>query len=1084
VGSYGEVWLAQHCLGMFRAVKVVSRSSFETNRPFERELLGIRQFEPISRSHDGFVDILHVGIDQAANCFYYVMELGDDVELGKAIRPDSYSPRTLRREISRRSRLSVRECADLGLAMCGALERIHDEGLVHRDVKPSNIIYAAGRPKLADIGLVTTIGEARSFVGTEGFIPPEGPGGPQADLFALGKVLYEASTGNDRNDFPNIPQSLVSSADSNDFAELNEVLLRACQEDRARRYASAREMGEDLILVLQGRSLRRLRSLEKRWEAAKRAMVVAGAAAAIAGLLGYEGYQVSSRRAAIHQRQIGEDIAYGNSALNGGDLLGSLPYFTDVLRLESGKADAEHSDRLRIGSILSQCPKLIHFWSNSPQLSFAEFSPDGAQLLTASIGGGAKLISVDGRAKTRAVGTSMWTKTATFSHDGRYLAIASQEKTAEIWDANTLALIARLPHPAQVQSARFNAVGTLLVTACSDGAARLFKIGSTNPVLTLQQQKKLWFADFSHDGKWIITAGEDNTARIWSIDGRLKCCCSHPTWVYYASFSPDDSRIVTACADHVARVFDISGQRVLPDLKHDDHIQSAEYSPDGRFILTASWDSMAKLWRADTLLPADPNPILRNSERLNHAAFSPDGRCIVTAGENGSLKIWDFAGCEAPPRREHCVLSDDGRQKLTIEDASVEVRNVETGELAGPPFSLDGKLEHVQLTRSGRFAIAVQQAEAAGSPKLTILDIHRARAAKQSIPLPSAEARVTASEDGKTAAVYWNKSIQIYDVATAGMIAPKLFFHERIDDLLFSPDGRTLAMQTAAFVRLWDVPTRRILAPSLRCETTIFHVDFNPQSSEIVVCCRNDLLTACYAQVFDCRTGAALGPRLNHRDGVMAARFDASGGRIGTAAEDFTAMIWNSSSGQDLIQPVYHKEKVTDVRFGPWGWFATTSDDKTARVWSAQTGDPLTPFLKDLVNLRQVHFSEGGNFLTTTDAKGAVRTWPLRIETMPPKDAVDMAQLLAKGKQDNPWRKTQTSNESPLQAWYRLRTAFPSRFVVSPDEILRWHEVAIEECETNNNWPAAIFHLQALSLLNPTDRSVAVRLRAAQDREP
>ena len=64
-GSYGEVWLARSSMGMYRAVKIVYRSSFDSARPFERELSGIRKFEPISRSHEGFMDVLHVGMDDA-----------------------------------------------------------------------------------------------------------------------------------------------------------------------------------------------------------------------------------------------------------------------------------------------------------------------------------------------------------------------------------------------------------------------------------------------------------------------------------------------------------------------------------------------------------------------------------------------------------------------------------------------------------------------------------------------------------------------------------------------------------------------------------------------------------------------------------------------------------------------------------------------------------------------------------------------------------------------------------------------------------------------------------------------------------
>src|SRR5438046_885646 len=88
-GSYGEVWLARNITGAYRAVKLVYRKRFDHQRPFERELAGIMRFEPISRSHDGFVDILHVGRNGDDGFFYYVMELGDDSMTGRVIKPDS-----------------------------------------------------------------------------------------------------------------------------------------------------------------------------------------------------------------------------------------------------------------------------------------------------------------------------------------------------------------------------------------------------------------------------------------------------------------------------------------------------------------------------------------------------------------------------------------------------------------------------------------------------------------------------------------------------------------------------------------------------------------------------------------------------------------------------------------------------------------------------------------------------------------------------------------------------------------------------------------------------------------------------------
>src|SRR6266704_3194249 len=77
-GSYGEVWLARNIMGTYRAVKVVYRKNFDNDRPYQREFDGIQKFEPISRSHDGLVDILQVGRDEQAGYFYYVMELADD----------------------------------------------------------------------------------------------------------------------------------------------------------------------------------------------------------------------------------------------------------------------------------------------------------------------------------------------------------------------------------------------------------------------------------------------------------------------------------------------------------------------------------------------------------------------------------------------------------------------------------------------------------------------------------------------------------------------------------------------------------------------------------------------------------------------------------------------------------------------------------------------------------------------------------------------------------------------------------------------------------------------------------------------
>src|SRR5438876_9725171 len=256
-GAYGEIWLARTVTGALRAVKIVYRSTFESERAFLREFEGMSAFEPISRGHAGFIDILHVG--RTNEYLYYSMELADDHVAGREIDVAHYEPRTLKSDLGRHKRLSADESIHLGLSLTEALEALHTRELTHRDIKPSNIIFIEGVPKLADIGLVAASGQ-QSFVGTEGYVPPEGPGTPCADVYSLGKLLYETCTGKDRLDFPEIDSQLSTRPDRELLLQLNDVLVKACANDPKKRYASAEEMHRDLAALERGERPRKSRA--------------------------------------------------------------------------------------------------------------------------------------------------------------------------------------------------------------------------------------------------------------------------------------------------------------------------------------------------------------------------------------------------------------------------------------------------------------------------------------------------------------------------------------------------------------------------------------------------------------------------------------------------------------------------------------------------------------------------------------------------------------------------------------------------------------------------------------------------------
>ena len=261
-GAYGEVWLARGVTGALRAVKVLWREDFEDERSFEREFEGIQKYEPISRDHPGMVNILHVGRSVDGNAFYYyVMELGDDVVTGRDINPIEYEARTLRSDTKRAGgkRLETDFCIDVGVRLAEALRHLHDHGLAHRDVKPANVIFVGGKAKLADIGLVAARGQ-RTFVGTEGFVPPEGPGSAQADVYSLGKVLYEIATGKDRMDFPELPDEMPVKAERKRWLALNQIICETCEPQLSkRRISTAGELADALRRLQEGKRRRRRR---------------------------------------------------------------------------------------------------------------------------------------------------------------------------------------------------------------------------------------------------------------------------------------------------------------------------------------------------------------------------------------------------------------------------------------------------------------------------------------------------------------------------------------------------------------------------------------------------------------------------------------------------------------------------------------------------------------------------------------------------------------------------------------------------------------------------------------------------------
>ena len=200
-GTFGTVYLAEDAIGRRLAVKVVPR----TDSLSERELAGLKNYKDCR--HTNLLAIHHIEITDSFICC--TMDAADDLNRGQG----EYLADTLGNRIRKSGRRTGQEIHAMLEDLLQGLEYLHQHGLVHRDIKPDNILWVNGRAVLADAGLIAPSGKG-SLAGSPGFISPQVLNGdaapsPADDFYALGKVIYCALTGLPVRSYPSLPQEVT-----------------------------------------------------------------------------------------------------------------------------------------------------------------------------------------------------------------------------------------------------------------------------------------------------------------------------------------------------------------------------------------------------------------------------------------------------------------------------------------------------------------------------------------------------------------------------------------------------------------------------------------------------------------------------------------------------------------------------------------------------------------------------------------------------------------------------------------------------------------------------------------------------------
>ena len=643
-GAYGEVWLARSVTGVHRAVKIVRRASFTEDRPFDREFAGIQRFEPVSLGHDSQVGLLHVGRNDAAGFFYYVMELADDIETGEEIFPERYVPKTLKELRARQQRLPADECLAISLALARALAHLHVHGLVHRDIKPSNVIFVHGVPKLADIGLVSAMDSSHSFVGTEGFVPPEGPGSAAADVFSLGKVIYEISSGQNRNDFPKLPEDLDTLADGRALLELNEVVLKACDPDLQHRYATAESMREDLLLLQAGKSVRRLHVMERRFAIVAKYGVAATfvTALAVGGFL-WASAQIRQTKKNLQRAERAEAdlvVRLHEANLNWvrANRLTGQPgqRFAGLAELARAAVRTNSLDLRNEAIACFTLPDLrsLKQWATTPDRDYSfNFSASFRVYATNDDQGNLTVrdtVTDVVQYQLPTQGTRL-TDVIT-SPDELFLATSDIAGHAHLWDLRT-----RVPRPIEFPR------GAKLITFTPDSLAlvvghigSLHFLSSTNGLeqKSIPGPAKVAPVRFNPTGEMFFDVVGGQALIYRTADGQvvrtLNAPASAPDGIRYAAWHPDGRRIALVWMTSLGLWNVETGEQLAAFEGHEGMMTDLAFTDTGEWLVSTSWDHTTRLWHTDT-----HREVLHLPNSGNNVRLSVDGSRLA-------FDSWDY----------------------------------------------------------------------------------------------------------------------------------------------------------------------------------------------------------------------------------------------------------------------------------------------------------------------------------------------------------------------------------------------------------------------------------------------------------
>lgn len=917
--------------------------------------------------------------------------------------------------------------ADLGQHVAEALGYAHRHHVVHRDVKPSNLLLDRdGVVWVTDFGLATSqdsdLTRTGDLLGTLRYMSPErfqGDSNQSGDIYGLGVTLYELLTlrpafdGSDQLQLietisrqePRSPRSLQPELPR----DLEVIVQKAMRKDVRDRYPTAEAMARDLRCFVNGQPIaaRRMSTSERLTRWCGRNPVVASLLASVALLLlttsiisfsaaMERGRMVTKeadlRKQANDHREDTEDrlvvfhTSHGQRLVEQGRFADALPWLAEATRLDGlhavqRDASPHPAHRMRFASALRNCPKFSQLWVNEYGLNDVAMSADETMIAAACVDNAVRVWSTE---TGQPIGDPLVhqgeVKFVRFHPRKKLVASSLSDGGLLLWNLEDATFKALPSHSTQINGLAFHPESGHLASAAEDGTIRFWNVETREPMpVVLRHAGAVLSIRFSRLRAELLSSSQDGTGRLWDVaSGKELLRLEHGKSVTSASFGPAEVLLLTSSMDGTAQVWNRQGEAVAPPITHRDGIRDAAVSPDGKSIATASEDGSALIWDLKTSSPRTPR--LQHDGYVSQVSFSPDGHYLLTSSDDFHVRLWRVSDGElvlTPLPHGGEIISarflHDGRRILTTSYGRVAyLWDLASAMPTLLPFEHAADVTHAEFSRDGHRVLTSSLDKTA-----RVWSVAQERTEQQRLDHEfvvhhatwDPEEKVIATASGGKAG-----QLRLWSTTTGTALLEKTF-EQPLRHVDYSPSGTQLLLRMSNAVAVYDVPSESITA-MLEHDGNVSHAEFSPTGTWVVTCGYDRT-----ARIWNARTGEARFEPFVHRGRVDFATFSHHGRWLvttcsGEGKTESTIHLWDVESGRQIHEFTEHKAwYALHAGFHPHDDFVVSAGSVTAYIWDPETGQVTASPLRHQGMVERVQFSHDGRFVATASWDKAAHLW-------------------------------------------------------------------------------------------------------------